>query len=83
MADTAPASKSEIGKKIEEFLDYLQVERGASPLTIRNYRHYLNRFIGWLGVEHIHQGLTDINSEIVRRFRVHLSGLPDRKGGTA
>ncbi|OGM06770.1 hypothetical protein A2129_01070 [Candidatus Woesebacteria bacterium GWC1_42_13] len=82
MADTAPASKSEIGKKIEEFLDYLQVERGASPLTIRNYRHYLNRFIGWLGVEHIHQGLTDINSEIVRRFRVHLSGLPDGKGGT-
>src|SRR3990172_7405607 len=73
---------SEIGKKIEEFLDYLQVERGASPLTIRNYRHYLNRFIGWLGVEHIHQGLTDINSEIVRRFRVHLSGLPDGKGGT-
>jgi len=82
VADTAQVSQSEIGKKTEEFLDYLQVERGSSPLTIRNYRHYLNRFIGWLGVEHIHQGLSDINSEIVRRFRVYLSGLSDRKGGT-
>jgi len=82
VADTAPASKSEIGKKIEEFLDYLQVERGSSPLTIRNYRHYLTRLIKWMEAEHIHEGLTDINSEVVRRFRVYLSALPDGKGGT-
>jgi len=63
-------------------LDYLQVEKGASPLTIRNYRHYLTRFIGWMGQEHIHEGLVDINSEVVRRFRVYLSQLPDGKGST-
>jgi len=82
MAGAVPPPKSEIVKKVEEFLDYLQVERGASPLTIRNYRHYLSRFIGWMGSEHIHEGLSDINSEVVRRFRVYLSGLPDKKGGT-
>ena len=63
-------------------MDYLQVEKGASPLTIRNYRHYLTRFIGWMGQEHIHEGLVDINSEVVRRFRVYLSQLPDGKGST-
>lgn len=82
MADTAQPNQSEIGRKISEFLDYLQVEKGASPLTIRNYRHYLTRFIGWMGQEHIHEGLVDINSEVVRRFRVYLSQLPDGKGST-
>src|SRR3989338_7276057 len=80
MPETAQAS-SEIGRKIEEFLEYLQVERGASPLTIRNYRHYLNRFNSWLLTEGIHQGLKDINADVVRSFRVYLSNLPDRKGG--
>jgi len=82
VADTAQPNQSEIGRKISEFLDYLQVEKGASPLTIRNYRHYLTRFIGWMGQEHIHEGLVDINSEVVRRFRVYLSQLPDGKGST-
>src|SRR3989338_6348077 len=80
MPETAQAS-SEIGRKIEEFLEYLQVERGASPLTIRNYRHYLNRFNSFLEKEGIHQGLKDINADVVRSFRVYLSNLPDRKGG--
>ena len=82
MADTAQTNQSEIGRKISEFLDYLQVEKGSSPLTIRNYRHYLTRFIGWMEKEHIHEGLADINSEVIRRFRLYLSQLPDRKGGT-
>src|SRR3989344_2816587 len=76
-----PTAQSEIARKSEDFLEYLQVERGASPLTIRNYRHYLNRFNSWLGKEGIHQGLKDINADIVRSYRVYLSNLPDRKGG--
>jgi len=41
--------RSEIAGKVEQFFEYLQVEKGCSPLTIRNYRHYLNRLINWLG----------------------------------
>jgi len=29
---------------INQFLDYLEIERNCSPLTTRNYRHYLMRF---------------------------------------
>src|SRR3990167_8220442 len=76
-----PTAQSEIARKTEEFLEYLQVERGASPLTIRNYRHYLDRFDNFLKKEGIHQGLGDINVDVVRSFRVYLSNLPDRKGG--
>jgi site-specific recombinase XerD len=31
-----------------DFLDYLLIEKSLSPLTIRDYRHYLDRFISWL-----------------------------------
>jgi site-specific recombinase XerD len=76
------AQPSELTVKINQFLEYLQVEKGASPLTIRNYKHYLNRFNSWLVKEGIHQGLKDINQEIIRSYRVYLSQLADRKGGT-
>ena len=33
---------------INEFLEYLEIERNVSPLTIRNYGHYLNRFLDFL-----------------------------------
>jgi len=32
---------------IESFLSYLIRERNVSPLTIRNYKHYLSRFSQW------------------------------------
>jgi site-specific recombinase XerD len=77
-----PAGQSEIRLKASEFLDYLQVERGSSPLTIRNYKHYLNRFISWLGSRGIRQSLKDINQEVIRQYRVFLSQLSDGKGGS-
>ena len=67
---------SEIAKKIDEFLGYLQIERGSSPLTIRDYKHYLTRFVDWMGEEGIRQNLSDINPEVVRSFRIYLTTLP-------
>ena len=77
-----PAGQSEIAIRTSEFLDYLQVERGSSPLTIRNYKHYLKRFINWLVERGIRQELKDINQDVVRQYRVYLSQLSDRKGGS-
>lgn len=34
---------------ITEFLEYLEIEKNVSKLTIRNYRHYLGRFLQFLG----------------------------------
>jgi site-specific recombinase XerD len=82
MSETAQTKSSEVAKKIDEFLEYLEVERGSSPLTIRNYKHYLNRFVSWLAHEGIRLELRDINPEVVRQYRVHLSRRSDGKGGT-
>jgi site-specific recombinase XerD len=75
MADTVP-NQSEIASKVNQFLEYLQVERGCSPLTIRNYRHYLTRFMKWMDSQGIREDLKDINPDVVRSFRVYLSNLP-------
>ena len=82
MTASASNKTSEIGRKIEEFLEYLEVEKGSSPLTIRNYRHYLYRLLRWLKRESIRLGLRDINPELIRQYRVHLSRKTDGKGGT-
>lgn len=72
---------SKIKKRVGDFLEYMEVERGSSPLTIRNYRHYLSRFVVWLEKETSVAEVEDINTEVVRRFRVHLTHLPDGKNG--
>ena len=33
---------------LSEFIHYLEAERRYSPLTIRNYRRDIERFIAWL-----------------------------------
>ncbi len=40
--------KMDLRSLIDRFLESLEVERNASPLTVRNYRHYLLRFSSYL-----------------------------------
>lgn len=75
-------SQTEIDQRISEFIDYMQVERGASPLTIRNYKHYLRRFSLWFLKEGPQAVLSNITPEQVRHYRVWLASQEDRKGGT-
>jgi site-specific recombinase XerD len=69
---------SETEKAVLEYLEYLEVEKGSSPLTIRNYKHYLSRFCLWLKRENINN-LEGISAPTVRQFRVYLSRLTDGK----
>ncbi len=64
--------KSELDRKIDEYIQHLQIEKGSSPLTLRNYRHYLSRFSHSLGEN---STLADITLEKIRKFRVELVDL--------
>ena len=63
------------------FMEYLEVERNVSQLTIRNYSHYIRRFIDWLNEQQI-TDLKDFDLEHLRRYRVFLARLPDQRGQT-
>jgi len=53
---------------IEEFLQHLRIEKNCSPLTIRDYRHYLNKFN-----EYYKKNITELTIDDVRKFRVGLA----------
>lgn len=65
---------------ITDFLEYLQVERNVSPLTIRNYRHYLTRFQNWLTAAKRPLDPRKINLDIVRKYRLYLTQVTDMHG---
>jgi len=65
---------------INDFLEYLEVEKGRSALTIREYRHYLNRFLEWLSENTSVTTPADIKLELIRRYRLYLAHLRDKKG---
>lgn len=59
-----------------EFLEYLEIEKNRSSLTVRNYDRYLERFLGWSKAEKP----GDITAEAVRGFRIYLNRYRDEKG---
>ena len=65
---------------ITEFLEYLEIEKGCSPLTISEYKHYLKRFHNWLTGNSPAARPGDINLELVRRYRLYLAHLRARDG---
>jgi len=65
-----------LSKLIIDFLEYCEVEKGHSQLTIRNYDHYLSRFLEFAGDIR----LDKIDLELIRRYRLYLNRLVDEKG---
>jgi len=61
------------------FLEHLEVERNLSQLTIRNYAHYLNRFVHWFEQQG-HQDMTELDQEVMRKYRVFLARFTDDHG---
>ena len=73
---------SEIEKHINTFLEYLEIEKNSSKLTIRNYRFYLKRFSEWLAINHPQIKKKKITVDVVRSYRLWLSDYVDDKGIT-
>ncbi len=63
---------------ITDFLEYMQIEKGFSQLTIREYHHYLKRFSDWLNDNHPNIKPEEIDLEIIRKYRIHLAQLRNR-----
>lgn len=65
---------------INQFFEYLEIEKNCSKLTIRDYRHYLEVFTEWFSSTLPHKTIGDLDLAIVRRYRVYLSNCADGKG---
>lgn len=77
-------------KLLIDFLEYLEIERNVSHLTVRNYKHYLERFILFLspkspppsGAGTFAKAATpdSITAEKIREYRLFLSRYVDPHG---
>lgn len=69
-------------KLIDDFLEYLEIEKNCSKLTIRDYRHYLKSFNNWFTTTLPGKKIEDLDLSIVRKYRVYLSNRADEKNMT-
>src|SRR4051794_25575286 len=74
--------KSELAQYIQQFLEYLEIEKNSSKLTIRNYRLYLQRFDNWFTDNYPGLGIKEINIDKIRKYRLFLSNWTDDHGMT-
>ncbi len=54
-----------------QYLEYIEIEKGRSQLTVRNYNHYIDRFINFLKSENY----KDISDNKMREYRIYLNRL--------
>lgn len=73
---------TELKNFIDEFLEYLEIERNCSKLTIRDYRHYLETFHNWFAQNLPSNSIKDLDLSLVRKYRVYLANRTDEKGLT-
>ncbi len=64
-------TENQANKLLTEYLEYLEIEKNRSPLTIRNYHFYLKRFLDFAKINKLDQ----ITYEVVRQFRLYLNRL--------
>ena len=53
----------------QQFLEYIEIERGRSVKTVENYDHYLSRFLEFMKTDNP----AEIKDESVRQFRLWLN----------
>lgn len=82
----------DLNKLITDFLEYLEIEKNVSKLTIRNYKHYLARFARFLGdspplseanvpsEQSKIINISEITSDRIRDYRLYLSRYVDEHG---
>jgi site-specific recombinase XerD len=61
-----------ISKYIINFLEYLEIEKGRSLLTVRNYDHYLHGFADFAGKKNIDTP-DKIDQELIKQYRIWLN----------
>jgi len=65
---------------IDQFLVYLEIEKGCSPLTIQVYQRYLKRFSLWFSETCPQPKPEDITLDLVRKYRLYLARLTAQNG---
>jgi site-specific recombinase XerD len=64
---------NELPGLIDQFLEYLEIEKNCSKLTLRDYKHYLNVFSEWFSSTLPEKSVEDLDLPTIRKYRVFLA----------
>ncbi len=67
---------SQLSKYLRPFLEHVEVEKGRSHLTVRNYQFYLQRFIDWAK----DPDPAAIDLDMIHNYRLYLNRLASGEG---
>lgn len=65
-----------ISELLKDYIEHVEVERGRSDKTARNYDHYMSRFHYFCG----DIAMKDITSELIRKYRLWLNRFSNEQG---
>ena len=68
----------DINKLLQDYLNYLEIEKNRSPKTRENYERYLKAFIGFSKAK----TERDITLDKIRDFRIYLARFKTPRGET-
>lgn len=67
-------SNKSLIKHVIDFLEYCEVEKGLSPVSVKNYSQFLNKFQSWLKKEHLTALLPhQLSPDYIWKYRLFLS----------
>jgi site-specific recombinase XerD len=70
---------SPLQKQIQDYLEHLEIERNVSPLTIRDYSLYLQRFADWCQRNAV-SDMQQVGQETMKKYRLYLARYQTDKG---
>jgi len=71
----------DLNELVRQFLEYCEVEKGHSELTVENYNHYLKRFLKWGSANGV-KNPKDINLDKIHKFRLWLNRFVNKNSKT-
>ncbi len=60
---------TEAEKYLNDYIDYLEIEKGRAKKTQKNYKRYISEFFKFAGIKNINE----ITEEKIRNFRIYLA----------
>jgi site-specific recombinase XerD len=68
-------NKTNIGTLVDDFLEYIQLDKNYSKLTVKKYQYQLNHFINWLEENNLDCNVEKINTETIKNYRLYLAKI--------
>ena len=74
--------QDELPGLIDQFLEYLEIEKNCSKLTLRDYKHYLEVFSNWYSSTQPGKTVENLDLPTIRKYRVFLANRTNIRGET-